>query len=394
MVATRASYAKSIQRNDRVAGRDGNSDGVGLYRRVCVLSEDLAGLPDEGVRKFALAIAGGLQKQHSVSVVTTGAQSGSDALLVAPAPRTFLSKQLRTTLAEIDPEILIYVARSSATFMSLIRSRVLKSYCPRSSIVLIGLQSRHHSRVIQPFVRYFSPDHILVQSLASKRYLETLGCSAGLIHSGVDLDTFQPAAPEARTRLRERYGFHVDRPVVLHVGHLKAARGIRVLADLAARDACQVVLIASSSTSQETRLGQELRDAGVTVLTEYLPCIQEIYQAADCYVFPVESTDNAIEVPLSVLEAFGCDLPVVTTRFGGLNRLFGEHSHPGIAFIDSPAELADEAVRLSSAHCSHLKTAHAHAANPLSTRSLALPHSWEAVVDGLMLQVSMMRGDQ
>ena len=32
--------------------------------------------------------------------------------------------------------------------------------------------------------------------------------------------------------------------------------------------------------------------------------IEELYQLADCYLFPVASTDNCIGVPLSVLEAF------------------------------------------------------------------------------------------
>jgi glycosyltransferase involved in cell wall biosynthesis len=144
-----------------------------------------------------------------------------------------------------------------------------------------------------------------------------------------------------------------------------------MLAELASQRTCQVVLVASSSTTQEMALTEELRRAGVRVLTEYLPHVEHLYQLADCYLFPVQSSDHSIGVPLSVLEAFACDLPVVTTRFGGLTRFFGEQEHGGLVFVDSPAALAQEAVRLCRLW-------------PAGTRILAEPYSWDAVASRLI----------
>ena len=46
-----------------------------------------------------------------------------------------------------------------------------------------------------------------------------------------------------------------------------------------------------------------LKGAGIIVVTEYLPSIEEYFHAADCYVFPTINQRAAIQVPLGVLEA-------------------------------------------------------------------------------------------
>jgi glycosyltransferase involved in cell wall biosynthesis len=172
-----------------------------------------------------------------------------------------------------------------------------------------------------------------------------------------------------------------DLPVVLHVGHLEAGRNVRYLGDLAARGDCQVVLVTSSSTAFQANqaLGQELCRAGVVLLTDYQPRIEQLYQLADCYLFPVESTDNAIDAPLSVLEALACDLPVVTTRYGGLPRLFAAWAHPALAFVETPAALVEEAARL------------AHA-GVRGGRSLVEPYGWERIAEELLTSLDAGSG--
>jgi len=109
------------------------------------------------------------------------------------------------------------------------------------------------------------------------------------------------------------------------------------------------------------------------ILTEYLPHVEHLYQASDAYVFPVTSTDNAIEVPLSVLEALACDVPVVSTRFGGLPRLFGERQHPAVTFVDSPRALVEAAIAVSWSP-------------PRGGRALVLDYAWERVAASLVDQ--------
>lgn len=349
-----------------------------MGQRVCVVSEDLSGAPDEGIKKSVLALADSLGHlgRDILLLSTEGAADVPNARL-APASRTFLSRALQAEIAHYDPQVLLYIPRSSTTSMAFVRSRVLKMYCPEARVALIGFQMRRHSAIQQRLVRYLLPDLVCVQSRESQRYLETLGCRVGLIPSGVDTEIFQPVEPQRRLELRTAYGLRHDIPVVLHVGHLKRGRGIHVLAELALRGDCQVVLVASSSTEQEAGVANELRRAGVLVLTGYLPHVEHIYQLADCYAFPVQSTDNAIEVPLSVLEALACDLPVVTTRFAGLPQLFGSQKTPSLVFVESSEALVRETISLCRSGSS-------------GARTLALPYSWRAVAMSLLDHIEAM----
>lgn len=340
-------------------------------RRICILSEDLAGAPDEGVKKFTLSLAGALRGMHEVTVLSTRGPVAADGVRLVPAPRTFLGGRLRTALRRARPELLVYAACPSTTFFSFVRCRILRAYCPGATIVLLGLQPRTHARPQRRLVRFLAPDLVCVQTAVSARYLTRLGCATALLPSGVDTSTFRPVAADRRRALRARYGLPADAPVALHVGHLQAGRNIRVLAELAARGVCRPLLVTSTSTDREADLARELRAAGVFVLTDYQPHIEELYQLADCYVFPVESADNAIEVPLSVLEACACDLPVVTTRFGGLVRLFGETPCDALAFVDSSEALVAAVARLCRPR-------------PGGTRALVAPYAWEAIATALL----------
>ena len=113
-------------------------------RRVCVLSEDLAGPLDEGVKKFARQVADELGRFHQVHVLSTGGADVEPGIRSVRAGRTFLSARLGLALARANPEVIFYVARASTTLMAFVRSRVLKLLCPRASVVLVGLQARRH----------------------------------------------------------------------------------------------------------------------------------------------------------------------------------------------------------------------------------------------------------
>jgi glycosyltransferase involved in cell wall biosynthesis len=87
------------------------------------------------------------------------------------------------------------------------------------------------------------------------------------------------------------------------------------------------------------QLAADLARAGVKVWREYIANIEEIYQLSDCYLFQVSSKTAAIELPLSVLEAMACNLPVITTRYGALGDLFSEGD--GFLFAQDPEEMLE-----------------------------------------------------
>jgi glycosyltransferase involved in cell wall biosynthesis len=347
------------------------TSAIAARRRVCVITEDLLGAPDEGIKKFAFTVAQSLRSVHDVTLLGTRGETSLPNARVVPAPRTFLSPALARELRQQRPDVVIYVATASTTLWSFARSRVLKLLAPSARIVLVGLWAHRHRPWQQRLIRFVAPDLVCVQSPATQRYLADLGCRVSVVPSGVDLDRFRPVPDDRQRQLRDQYGVRHDLPVVLHVGHLQQRRGVGILAEIAASGDCQAVLVTSSSTPRDLAVARSLRKAGVLVITTYQPHIEELYQLADCYLFPVASRANSIEAPLSVLEAFACDMPVVSTRFGGLESMFGQSRRDGLVFADDPADLVSAARRLARER-------------PTGTRSLVLPYSWDAIATQLL----------
>jgi glycosyltransferase involved in cell wall biosynthesis len=183
----------------------------------------------------------------------------------------------------------------------------------------------------------------------------------------VDVGRFVPASPARKRRLREKHGIARDRLVILHVGPLIRRRHVELLAGLQNVER-QVMIVGRMPVDQQVH--KALLEAGCIVLTEYVEHIEELYALADCYVFPTPPAHRgaSIEMPLSVLEAMSCNLPVFTTRFGALPRAFDEGE--GLVFVDSDDDLAGELHRV---------------VNGLEprTRDKVLLYSWDSVVDSL-----------
>ena len=110
-------------------------------------------------------------------------------------------------------------------------------------------------------------------------------------------------------------------PLAVHVGHLRKSRGLHRLCEIKAliNDNIDIVVVASPYFTPDRSLLQELLTAGVYVEQGFVPDIANVYHSADLYLFPPPpETEGAIELPLSVLEAIACGLPVISTPFGAL----------------------------------------------------------------------------
>lgn len=345
--------------------------------KVCVISDDLSGPPDEGVKKFTWEISRALAEMTEIRVIATKGPVQLPGVRLVPTSKTFLTYRLRRELAAFGPDLILYAARGSATFFSILRARLLQTYSPRARVAMLALQTRYHRPWQRPVLRLLAPGPLCAQSQPNKIYLEGLGLDCMLLPSGIDTRTFAPLPEPARSELRGIYGLDASRPVVLHVGHLVRGRRVEVLGDLARRG-LQAVLVVSSSMAQDDELGRELEAAGVKLIRDYVPRVESLYQMADCYLFPVESTDNAIEVPLSVLEAMSCDLPVATTKFGGLVELFGEGPHQALRFCSSREELLQATIQLA-------------AERPGGNRALVGRYSWSRIAE-MLLERCLHRG--
>ena len=148
------------------------------------------------------------------------------------------------------------------------------------------------------------------------------------------------------------------------------------LAPLQRQDGMQVLVVGSSAFGCDRQLVERLREQGIRVIDEYLPRVEEVYQLADCYAFPVQAEENAIEVPLSVLEAMACNLPVVATPYGGLSDRLPEGD--GLWYAEG-----DQALR------ERICTARGQS---VQTRERVLHLAWPLIADAALSETCQLLG--
>ncbi len=292
-------------------------------------------------------------------------------VLTVPFGKAMLSKSLRSHLRAFEPDVLLYIPKASLTAATFLRLVALSVMAPKARLAVIGLQPRQSRIWTRAFVPVLSSLHVFTQSLKAAATMSALGFRSSCVPPGVDISRFRPVDRAAKAALRATFGLSGDNFTVLHVGHLAASRNLDVLLDVAARPRTQVVLVASTSTPQDASLRKRLIEGGVVILDRVVPRVEELYQLADAYVFPVFDPGGAIEMPLSVLEAMACGLPVLSTPFGDLPQLFPAGS--GVVFWRSTDELMRGLDSLGE-----------KSANSSAVRSAIQPFGWDSTFGKLL----------
>lgn len=264
---------------------------------------------------------------------------------------------LRRSLVDVDPDVVHLVPGPTGRELAFLRALSLLKRCES---VVTATQPRFNA-LSKSFLPYLDPSLVFVQSSADRSRFEALGYLTEFLPIGVDLSRFSPVDAAERARLREDLDLPETGRLFLHVGHVERNRGVRSLLGL--RQYGHLVVVGSPSTGPERDLVASLRDAGVTVRTDYVSAIEKYHRAADVYLFPVQEEANSIRTPLSVLEAMACNRPVVSTRFGGLTDLFDEGD--GLRFVDSFADVSESDLTFSG----------------VDTRDKVRRYSWDAVAE-------------
>jgi glycosyltransferase involved in cell wall biosynthesis len=330
---------------------------------ICLLG-DSSGNPDEGMKIIAGRLRRELSKRHGV---------------LALDPRRIHRAGFWRDLRECRPDILHYIPGPSIA--SCIVLKLLGAGFPKARTVLSAPMPsiRSWTTPILPLLR---PDLVLAQSVNSGRLFQRWGMPVEYLPiSGVDTEIFRPVSKAKKAALRRRYGVRTDQYVVLHVGNIKRKRNVQLFSGLSSRRILPV-LVGSTSAGMETPLREELTSAGCIVITDYLDCVEEYYQLADCYVFPIPAanTDACIQFPLSILEAAACDLPILSTRFGAIAEIFGGVS--GVQLFDRDEDIL-QAIRTA---------ADGKRTNGGKTREVATRYSWKRIIPALEKSYAELAG--
>ena len=239
--------------------------------------------------------------------------------------------------------------QASLTFLSYIKITVLNLFY-KNKLVIIGTQKRELSTWQASLVRILGIPDIFVMSSTMAEDLSSLGIKSHILNIGIELSEYKPV--DDKKELRKKYELPVNKEILLHVGHIRESRNIRWLIDVQRElESIQVVIIGSTSTSSEDDLYDELSQAGVIIIRDYLPKVSELYQLSDYYCFPVIINTAAMEIPLSVIESMASNIPVLTTQYGRLPELFQEDDY--FCYINSTEDIIKKIKSGFGRHCNN-----------------------------------------
>lgn len=315
--------------------------------KICLLGE-YSGILDEGMRKISFHFAEELTKQHQVLTLDL---------------RNVFTTNFWKDIKNFNPEIVHYIHGPS--IKSFILLKVVARYCRDAETVMSAMHPVFSFLWSKRFIPLFKPDMILVQSSETEEMFKKLGCETKFLPCGVDIERFKSVMSKTKEELREKYGIDREKFVTLHIGSIKKGRNVQLMEKLQ-KEKNQVIIIGAISPGIEKDLTRQLKKSGCLVWGKYFENIEEVYALSDCYIFPVppENRINSIEMPLSVLEAMSCNLPVITTRFGALPGVFEESD--GFFFAENERDIfmVLEKIKRGAG---------------VKTREKVLPYSWDTI---------------
>lgn len=313
--------------------------------KICLIGR-FEKMHDEGFKNVFFQLYEGLKPNHDILTLD-----------VRDVPKNI------ATIKKFNPEIIHQVAGPSPlAFVSL---KLIKSICKNSKSVLSAIHSAHlysevYKTAVQISSKIFRPDLILIQSRKSE---SMFGAKVAFLPNGVDIEKFVPVSDNKKVDLREKYGISKDKFVILHIGHLIEVRNLNFLSELQKDDGNQVIVVGSPHREPDKDVYEILNKCGCIVWRKYFDNIEEVYQLADCYIFPVKKGYTLL-MPLTVMEAMTCNLPVVSTDFDGLVESF--ESGKGLFFARETAEFLRYVQRIKQGEV-----------GTIETRDKVMPYSWD-----------------
>ena len=303
--------------------------------------------PDEGVRNV------------TIQIVKTLEHNGLNVKKIDMSKISYWRE-----IKVFRPDIIHFIL--SPTLSGYIIAKFLSFLHPKAKSIISAIQPNVPN---SKFMSLFRPDIVLVQSCESEEVFKSIGCKILFLPNGVDIDKFKPVDAKTKQELRKKYALPVDKFVILHVASLKKERNLDIFKKMQQYEENQVMIIGRTGEKVEVDVMRELQNAGCIVWVKYLPNIEEIYALSDCYVFPTLNRRYAIEMPLSVLEAMACNLPVISTRFGALPRIFDDGD--GLCFVEKEEDFYKGLEEIKNS------------AMRIKTREKVLPYSWENIAKRL-----------
>ena len=296
--------------------------------RTVVVFDRFTGTSADDCKKFTDSVVAALKNDNEVlSLCAEG---------VAATGAPFVGRGVRATIRAFQPDLVIYIPSAKSALSTFGRGYSLRRAAREANHVMISLVPFAQSKRPAALLRRLYPETILVPSYKSLLTLSRLSLNGDVLPLGVDPNVYRAARPEEKRAARKRYGVEQDAFVYLLDPHT-GGDSAEMLAVLAEPDDVHVIV-----TPTEARAPAHAA-AGIRFLPQ-TESPQECYWLADCFVFSQSKAGDSVEIPMSVIEALACGIPVLTTPFGGLRDFLAEGDD--LCYWSSFQELADGARRL------------------------------------------------
>jgi glycosyltransferase involved in cell wall biosynthesis len=290
---------------------------------MIIISDCFTAQIDEGCLKIANSLARKAKAENSETLIISYGRKPSFSDYHLNLNKLFMNKELFSLIRRKNKPVL-YIPFASNTLASVLRVFVLTLF-GRQTVNLLPALRMDMKSTARALLKLSKANVIALSKESYLYYFDVIGNRAHYFKTGVDTEKFIPVAKKRKIELKKKYGIPEEMNVVLHVGHLKANRNVDKLFGIDSK--YYVLLVVSSVTEAEksASIRERLKNRPNTrIIEEYLENIQEIYQLSDVYVFPVQAVKGCIDIPLSVLEAAACNIPIVTTPYGELNEFIGK----------------------------------------------------------------------
>lgn len=332
---------------------------------MIILSDCLTEKVDEGCLKVANSLTERIKNKYPKTIVASYGRKPKHSDIHFQLNKVFLNKSLLSFINK-EKQSVLYIPFASNTKASVLRTFILSLAVSKGLSVIFALRFPMN-KMTKVFLKMSGAEIIALSRESYDFYKKEIG-NAVYLKTGIDTKQFVPVNKAEKIRLRKKYAVAEGKKVLLHIGHLKDGRNIDKLLKISSD--YHVFLVVSSATESEKDviLRTKLKERpNTTIIESYLEHVEEVYQMADVYLFPVQKQENCIDIPLSVLEAAACNIPIVTTDYGELKEFRREH---GFYFISS---LNDKELNSAIDKMAEMKNC--------NNRQAVLKYDWDNAVD-------------
>jgi len=194
---------------------------------------------------------------------------------------------------------------------------------------------------------------VITVSKETMKYVLKLGADKtkmSVIYNGVDTDYFRPVN---KGESREKLGLPKNRKIILSIRRLVYKNGLDTLIEsvpLLTRDHPDLLFVVAGKGPSRKLIEDRIKELGIDAnikLTGFVPdrLLPVYYDAADYFILPSASGEG---LPLVLLEAMACGLPVIATTVGGTPEIIKHMKNGVLVPPRNPEAMAETMAKLLS----------------------------------------------